>query len=135
MDSRSPEYEVVPVTDDQEELSPTVQIPRSFTSEWHTSDHSPDISTKKDTLISRITPYIWFIEIAILLFIAALLTLLLLRGGRGGSPTSSRQVGIDFSGAGAESLARVVEWEADKRISSNTTTSFYSGNIPERCKI
>ncbi|KAI1757535.1 hypothetical protein F4782DRAFT_478956 [Xylaria castorea] len=82
MDSITPQYQTVPVADGYEKLLSSIQIPRSFTDEWRTLDPSSDNPTKRNSLISRMGPYLWVLDTALLLFIAGLLLVLGLRGGR-----------------------------------------------------
>ncbi|RYC64199.1 hypothetical protein CHU98_g2003 [Xylaria longipes] len=65
MDSVTPQYQTVPVADDQEKLLPIIQIPRSFTNEWQTSDSDSDGTAKRRTFISLIRPYLWFFDTAV----------------------------------------------------------------------
>ncbi|KAI8947571.1 hypothetical protein F4801DRAFT_592522 [Xylaria longipes] len=115
MDSVTPQYQTVPVADDQEKLLPIIQIPRSFTNEWQTSDSDSDGTAKRRTFISLIRPYLWFFDTAVLLLIAGLLLVL--------------QVGGDYSGEGPE-----LKWEADMSFVPKNTTEFFSDETLSRWK-
>lgn len=78
MDTKQPKYQPVRVTDEHEDLSSTTQIPRSFASDWKTSDPTSGTSTKERTLLSRIEPYLWLIDTALFLFVVVVLAMLLL---------------------------------------------------------
>ncbi|TGJ79538.1 hypothetical protein E0Z10_g9226 [Xylaria hypoxylon] len=135
MDSIRSQYQTVPVTDDQEKLLSNTQTPKLFTDQWQTSDPNLDsVATKRQRVISRIKPYLWFVDTALLLFVASLLLVLLLRDGRRDTQTSTWQVGGESSGAGPEFSTRVVKWEADASFAPENTTEFFSDDTLNRWK-
>ncbi|KAI8623079.1 hypothetical protein F5Y19DRAFT_403931 [Xylariaceae sp. FL1651] len=131
MDSSKSRYQTVSATDDQEKLLSATQIPNSFTDEWQTSDPNSESQTRRQAILSSMRPYLWFIDTALLLVIAALLLLLVLRDRRGPQATSW-QVGSDYSGIGPEFATRVVKWEADMSFVPKNTTEFFSDETLSR---
>ncbi|KAI1182122.1 hypothetical protein F5B17DRAFT_421905 [Nemania serpens] len=77
MDTKRSNYQPVRVTDDHEDLSPTSQIPKPFACSWETSGPISCTSTKDQTLLSRIEPYLRLIDTALVLFITGVLAMLL----------------------------------------------------------
>lgn len=100
MDSK-PEYETVPVVDEHEESLSSTDVDESLMGDekqWC----SPELETgrrqsKRRVLITKFKSYRWIIDTSLLLIITALL--LLMRAEWKEAPTSSWQVGGDFTGA------------------------------------
>ncbi|KAI0439564.1 hypothetical protein F4803DRAFT_33930 [Xylaria telfairii] len=130
MDSITPQYQTVPIADDDEKLLSPSQIPRSFINEWQTSDPRLDSPKKRSRLVS----YLWLFDTALLLFIAGLLLVFVLRDGRKEPQASSWQVGGDYSGTGPEFSTQVVKWEADMSFVPKNTTEFFSDETLGRWK-
>lgn len=103
---KGPIFETMSLTDDQEELLSSTEVDESLMGDekqWHSQELQTRKRSKMNAFMIAFESYRWLVDTILVLVIIGLL--LLLWSLRQQSPSSSWQVGGDFTGAGLKCLS------------------------------